>query len=178
MAMTSRSPRRAASSMIATTSASPSEATVWMCRSARPVRSVSAIPLLQVRPDREEHRPPLLRGIFDDALVGTSESGGRRRGTFAPRSLVGHIDALEATGVAPGSRTPHAHDVRRSARLDGQQRRAERQARRRTEQLRQRPATGQVSIADETHVAALVQGFRELPARLAHTDDADTDRTP
>src|SRR6185436_11806623 len=152
MAMTSRSPRRAASSMIATTSASPSEATVWMCRSARPVRSVSAIPLLQVRPDREEHRPPLLRGIFDDAF--------------------------EATGVAPRSRTPHAHDVRRSARLDGQQRRAERQARRRTEQLNQRPATGQVTIADETHIAALVQGFRELPARLAHTDDADTDRTP
>ena len=98
---------RATCSRIARTSAVPSEATVWMCRSARPVPLRSVRPVtppasLEVRPDREEDRPPLLRGVLDDALEGRGEravvavtrsrrepSPARRRARGAPGSARG-----------------------------------------------------------------------------------------
>src|SRR6476619_1041546 len=141
--MTSRSPRRATSSMIATTSARPSDATVWMCRSARPRRSAaSAIAGLQVGPDREEHGPPLLRRVLDDALERASDRCCRRGGAFTAGALAGDVDALQTTDVTAGARAAHARDVRRRARLDGEEGRTERQARGSAEQLGQGPATG------------------------------------
>ena len=66
-------------------------------RSAGPQRAASA----QVRPDREEHGPPLLRGVADDALEGPGDRGGRRGGPFPAGSVGGHIDAVEAADVPP-----------------------------------------------------------------------------
>ena len=77
------------------TDAVPSEATVWMCRSARPAGSAPSAVVasrrgLQVRPDREEDRPPLLGGVLDEPFEGGGERGHRGRDAFAPGALGRH----------------------------------------------------------------------------------------
>ena len=152
MAMTS-SPRSTARSSTLVTDAVPSEATVWMWRSARPGRSTRSSvpprstwargsvmppaltpPPLQVGPDREEDRPPLLGGVLDDPLERGREGGHRGRDALSSRAIRRDRDRDQATAVVAPTAPPDAHAVHRHAALDGEHGGAHRQDRRGAEQ--------------------------------------------
>src|SRR5205085_12445839 len=80
-----------AASMISETDETPSDARLWMCRSARPI---SERPSSDVRPDREEHRPPLFGCVGDGALESSGfgvQEGGQ---SVAPVVAAGGRDDL------------------------------------------------------------------------------------
>ena len=154
-----------------------------MCRSARPrpgrlVGHVTAsvapdgrLAGLEVRPDREEDRPPLLGGGGHDPLERGREPGHRGRDPFAPRALGRHGHGFQAAAVPADPDAPDADDIQGRAALDGQHGRAERQVGRRPEERDGEAATGQVAIADQADGRAVAEGGQELASRLAQADD-------
>ena len=67
---------------------------------------------LQVGPDREEDRPPLLGRVGDDPLERGREAGHRGRDALASRALRRDRDRLQATAVVAPTGAPDADAVR------------------------------------------------------------------
>ena len=132
---------------------------------------------LEVRPDREEHGPPLLGGVLDDAFEAAGDGGHRRDHALAAAALRGHLDGIDAPDVATHADPPRPDHVDRRTTLDREHRRAERQLGRRTEQLGRHAAAGQVAIADDADARAIAQRGLQLPPRLAQPDEAQADGT-
>ena len=160
------------------TSAVPSDARVWMCRSARPAVDRGSVRRglardvgrrLEVGPDREEHRPPLFRRVRDEPLERPRRAAVRRRDPFAAGALGRDGDGLHAPEVAAAAGPPDADDVDRRAALDGEHRRARAAAWRGPRKADRHAAAGQVAVADEADAR---------PARSAASSSRRASRRP
>ena len=207
IAMTSRSVERSTWSRISTIPAVPSDASVWMWRSARPsfavtprpparplpgrltrrapgvarrgrVHSLSGRLRLEVRPDRGEDRAPLVRGVGDQPLEGRGLGGDRRLDPLAARALGRDRDLVEAAAVRQPARPPDAREVDRRAGVDREERGPDRDRRRRAEERHLDPAAADVAVGHEPDVLAALQRGRQLAARLAERHDPDAEHGP
>ena len=111
-----------------------------------------------VVPDLEEERPPLLRGIGDDALEGGHLGSHEGAQPLARRATGGHLELLDARRVARAG-APRSDDPGWRAGLEREHGRTGGQARRRPEQLDPRAPATQRPIGHERH------GLVAQPAR-------------
>src|SRR5512133_1642598 len=198
--MTSSSVLRSTWSRISTRLAVPSDASVWIWRSARPRRSVTVPapacaaarprgphrtrrvararrrgPALEVRPDRVEDREPLLRGDGDVPLEGSRGVLQPGRDALAARALGSEWDRLGACVVDALGIAPDAEDVRRHVRLERQQRGPGRERRRSPEQVRLDAAAGDVAISQQPDRLAPLERLAQLPLRAGELDELETE---
>ena len=128
---------------------------------------------LEVGPDREEDRPPLVGCVRDELLEGGGQVVHRRHHSLAPRAVDRHVDREDPAAVPATARAAHGHRIGRHPALDGQHRRTHRQRRGVAEQRDRRSAAGQVAVADEPDRDAVAERLEERPARLAEADQAN-----
>ena len=133
----------------------------------RPRRRVGGWPSgrrrrLEVRPDREEDRPPLLGRVRDEPLEGARPGRAIVAVTRSRRVPSAGTSTGEDPAAVLADRLARTHGQRigRHAALDGQHRRAHRQRRRGAEERDRRPAAGQVAVADEPDRDAVAQRLR------------------
>ena len=199
MAITSRTASRSTRSRISATDAVPSDASVWMWRSARPRRSVGSVVMgpspgwprrprrparprrgpVQVRPDRVEGAPPLLGAVGEERLEGDRD---RRRQAHDPLA-----SRARPSGVASGNRrqryrpsrdAPRRPDVDRRAGLEREQRRPGRDRRRVAEERNLDAGVRQVAVGHEPDRLAAPQRAQQGPARVRDRHDVDPDAAP
>ena len=128
---------------------------------------------LEVRPDREEDRPPLVGGVGDEVLERGGEAGHRGRHPFAARPVGGNVDRDDLAAEPAVARPPDGHRVGRDARLDREHGGAHRHQGGCPEERDRRPAAGQVAVPDEADRDAVAERVGELAAGLAQADQAD-----
>src|SRR5688500_6001999 len=178
MAMTSSSVLRSTWSRISTTPAVPSDASVWMCRSARPRRSVIGRSSrgfpdlaragpglrrrpgpgalrgrhgLEIRPVRVEDGEPLLRRRRDVALERPRLRLEVARDALAPRAVRRERHLLGPAVVDAGLVAPDTEHVGRYPCLHGQEGRPGGERRAGTEQLHLDAPARDVAIAEDAH---------------------------
>src|SRR5688500_3018992 len=205
MAMTSSSVLRSTWSRISTTPAVPSDASVWMCRSARPRRSVigrssRGFPYLaragpglrrgpgsgafvgrhglEIRPDRVEDGEPLLRRRGDVALERPRLRLQVARDPLAPGTVRRERHLLGPAVVHAGLVAPDTEHVGRHARLHGQERRPGGERRAGAEQLHLDAPARDVAIAEDADRLPLPQRIGEPSLRAGQLDELEAQLGP